>query len=223
MVATAKASALPRAAYPGHILFVEQDGLYWLEGHDLQQARRVLGFECCEQRIGFDSESASYYVQALLEQGKRVGIVQGNSVRALSLRGGGDRSKGKSTTIGLAPELLLGTWELERLCRQLTRKSSADREVVERLRAELSQGKATADLGTLYVYQVCQDMYEVEAELTTIPQAVVEALAVAAHLAGKMLRCQLVEPKPRRKHGRAPKPVIVVSEPVQYGQLRLLL
>lgn len=46
--------------------FVEQDDIYWLEGHDLQQAQKVLGFDCGEKRIGFDGESAGYYIQALL-------------------------------------------------------------------------------------------------------------------------------------------------------------
>ena len=221
MVAATKSASLVREAYPKNmLLFEEQDGIYWLRGKDLARAKKLVGFCCEEQSMGLDGESAGYCIKALLEQGEKVGILKGNTVRPLVLRGSGDPSKVKSRTIGLMPELLFGRRELERLSHQLTRRSASSAELVERLQAEFASGKPTSDLGTLWVYQIGVDCYECDWELTTIPESVVEALAVAAHLAGKMLRCQLVEPNPRRKKGRAPKPTIVVSEPVVYGQLR---
>lgn len=226
MVATlTRKDRLPRTAYPDAILFAEeQEGIWWLRGKDLARAKRILGFYCGEESVGFDGETAGYYIKALLEQGEQVGILRGNTVQPLVLRGSGDPGKVKSRTMGMAPELLFGLRELERLRRTLTRKHSPMRDLVERVRAEMTSGniQAVTEMGTIYVYQVAQDMYEVEEELTTVPRAVLEALAVAAHLAGRMLKCQLVAPKPRRgRKGTAARAVFSVSEPVTYGQLRL--
>lgn len=65
-------------------------------------------------------------------------------------------------------------------------------------------------------------MYEVDEELTTMPKEVRETLFVVAHEKGRMLKCQLVLPKSRRgRNGDRPKPILSVSKPVTYGQLRL--
>lgn len=80
------------------------------------------------------------------------------------------------------------------------------------------------DVGTIYVYQVDVDLYEVDWELTTITPAVFEAVALVVHQAGQMLPCRLVGPKTRRrKNGNKPKMVLSIAEPVSYGQLRFAL
>ena len=80
------------------------------------------------------------------------------------------------------------------------------------------------DLGTIYVYQADVELYEVDWELTTMPPAVFEAVAVAAHQSGQMLPCRLVLPRARRrKNGNRPKMVLSVAGPVTYGQMRMLI
>ena len=97
---------------------------------------------------------------------------------------------------------------------------------IERINDELANGRTTAlaDFGTIYAYQVADDIYEIDWELTTVPSGTVEVLALAAHLDGQKLPCQLVPPRPRRGDMRIkPQPVLQVAEPVPYGQLRLPL
>jgi len=68
-------------------------------------------------------------------------------------------------------------------------------------------------------------MYEVDWELTTIPESLIEPLLVAAHQTGRMIKCQLVEPKGRRnKKGLKPQRIaITLIEPAAYGQMRFEL
>lgn len=95
--------------------------------------------------------------------------------------------------------------------------------MVEDVRVMLDQGNTTA-LGTLYVYRVADDLYEVDWELTTISPVVVEALALAAYQTGQMLPCHLVLPKARRgRNVTTPKARPTLDERVTYGQLRLPL
>ena len=219
-------TALGRDAYPDGILFREEEGVYWLRDSDLAWAKHVIGFCCDGESIGLDSESASYYAQSLLEQGERVGILRGNTVRPLALRPPMKPTKVASTTIRVAPVLLFGQRELTRLCRVHTRRRAPMGATVEQFRQELVSGNEAAvrDAGSLYVYQVGQEMYEIDPELTGVSEQVVEALAVATHLEGQMLRCQLVLPKAKRNNKSSEvKPRIVVSEPIMYGQLRLAL
>lgn len=217
-------ASVARGAYPSYVLFEEQDGLWWLRGKDLSRAKRILDLEYTGDALGFESSVASEYARRLNKQGIKVGLLRGNTVRTLQIHRFKNPNQVPGTTIGLAPELILGLRELEHLEKSLTRKHSRVRDLVERMRSELSNPQADplADIGTVYVYKVSDRDYEVDWELTTLPQAVFEAVAVATHQTGRMLRCQLVQPKGRRRHpGRLPyKSQVEVSEPVTYGQLR---
>lgn len=221
--------AVLHEAYPQHILFVEDDDqTYWLRGGDLFRVKAMLRLACGGDSAGFDRATATLYIRELLARYVKVGIVRGNAVQTL-----GESPPPQpqpqaiaSTPVGISPELLLGQKELARLTRSLTRQQSLLREFIEGVRRDLTGGneRILSDFGTLYVYQVGLDCFEMDWELTRIPEAVVAALCVAAHLAGRMLRCELVQPKARRrKKAAAPKPTIIVSQPVTYGQLRLSL
>lgn len=220
--------AVLHEAYPQHILFVEEeDETYWLRGADLFRAKALLGLTCDGQAAGFDRPTAIRYARDLLERGMKVGVVRGNTVHPLA----GPSSAPPqpklvaSRSVGISPELLLGRKELARLTRSLTRQQSPYREFIEGVRNGLAgdNERVLTEFGTLYTYQVGLDCYEVDWELTGIPEGVVAALCVAAHLAGRMLHCELVQPKARRRKGAAPMPVMVVDQPVTYGQLRLSL
>lgn len=80
------------------------------------------------------------------------------------------------------------------------------------------------DFGTIYVYQVDQDTYEIDWELTTMMPGAFEAVALAAHLSGQMLPCRLVLPKPKRgKEQNRPRLLLSFREPVTFGQLRMAI
>lgn len=217
-------SKLAREAYPSHILFEEQAGFYWLRGKDLAHTRNILPIKSIADSVGFDQATVSAFAKQLNKKGIEVGILKGNAVRTLQFRLSKKSVKVPCTTIGLAPKLLLGREDLQRLQACLTRKHSPLRDLTQKIRAELSNdhGSNITDFGRLYVYQVSEDIYEVDWELSTISKTTFEALALATHLAGKMLPCHLVLPKSKRKkNGTTPKPVVMFSEPVTYGQLRL--
>jgi hypothetical protein len=120
----------------------------------------------------------------------------------------------------------VGQREIERLASCLARKHSRLHQLVTGLRAQSQEGDRNpwTDAGLLYAYQVADDVYEVDWELTRISRPMVEALVLAAHLDSQPVPCQLVLPKPSRN--RPPvrsQPTIQISDPVPYGQMRLPL
>jgi hypothetical protein len=221
----ATATNLPREAYPSHILFEERDGIYWLRGQDLARARPILRINSDADAVGFDKATMSAYASRLNQKRIKVGILKDNAVRTLQFQRPKKPVNVPSTTIGLAPELLLGRRELERLKGHLTRKRSHLKDLAQRIMTELSNGHHTSvtDFGKLYVYEAWEGAYEVDFELTTISKIIFEALALAAHQAGRKLVCQLVPPKTRRVKNGTTRQATLVSEPVVYGQLRLPL
>ena len=223
---SATPKGLAREAYPSHILFEERQGVYWLRGQDLVQARQVLPIRPDSASVGFDKVNMSVHAYRLNQKGLKVGILKDGAVRTLQFPRTKKSINVPSTAIGLAPVLLLGRRELERLERRLTRKYSAFKDLTERIKAELSNGHraSVSDFDKLYVYEAWEGAYEVDWELTAMSKTTFESLALATHQTGKKLLCQLVPPKARRKKNLANlKPVTQVSEPVTYGQLRLPL
>jgi hypothetical protein len=223
---SATAKSLVREAYPSHLLFEERDGIYWLRGQDLALARNILPIKSDADAVGFNKATMSTYASRLNQKRIKVGILKDNAVRTLQFHRPKKPVNVPSTTTSLAPELLLGRRELERLKGHLTRKRSHLKDLVQRIREELSNGHHTsvADFGKLYVYEAWEGAYEVDFELTTMSKAIFEALALATHQARKKLVCQLVPPKTRRgKNGANTRPAPLVGEPVTYGQLRLPL
>jgi len=212
----------PTSAEP--ILFQEQDAIYWLRGQDFARAKTLLGLCSDARAIGFDRTTWLIYAEDLARQGATIGVVQDQLVRMLHLHRPKPVHPVQSNPSELAPLQLFGTVELARLARRLAHTHSPLRAAFDQLADELAHGRAEAfaDHGTLYAYQVAEDLYEVDGELTTVPPTYVEALALMAHRAGAKLPCQLVPPKPRR--GRTsvkPQPMLRGAEAVPYGQLSL--
>ena len=215
------------AVHRDTILFEKKNDLYWLRDRHLNRAKKVLGFSCDERSIGFDGEMAIYYMQALLEEGERVAVIKDNSIHSLVLQGSGNPSKVQSTTIGISPELLVGQKDLMKLVNSKEAKRPPTQELIATLKEYLltNNTKELSGYGTLYVYQF-QDMYEPDWELTTMPESVIPALLVAANLARRMIKCQLVEPKGRRRNRKGHntrKEKLMVSQYTAYGQLSLEL
>jgi hypothetical protein len=142
----------------------------------------------------------SVYASRLNQKRIKVGILKDNAVRTLQFQRPKKPVNVPSTTIGLAPELLLGRRELERLKGHLSRKRSHLKDLAQRIMTGLSNGHHTsvADFGKLYVYKAWEGAYEVDWELTALSKTIFEALALATHQAGRKLVCQLVPPKTRR-------------------------
>ncbi len=228
MAATsARSAAIPRQAYPDHILFEERDGIYWLRGQDLERAKKALRLDCDGAKaVGFPSQMFSVYVEQLFQKRLRVGVLQGNTVRAITHHRPCKPTKIASAYIGLAPELLFEQRELDRMERHFAKAQFEVQDLVERLRSELTDGhiEHSTSWAIIYVYKVAKDLYEIDWELTITPRIIVEAMVVIAHQTRRMLRCQLVPPKSwRGKKQPTPKPAIEIGKPVTYGQLSLPL
>jgi hypothetical protein len=112
----------------------------------------------------------SAHASRLNEKRIKVGILKDNAVRTLQFQRPKKPVKVPSTTIGLAPELLLDRRELERLQSCLTRKRPNLKELAERIRGELrdDQHSAVKDFGTIYVYEAWEGVYEVAWQLTVM-------------------------------------------------------
>jgi hypothetical protein len=143
---SAKPTSLAREAYPAFILFEEGAGIYWLRGQDLAQVRDVLSIRSDAESIGFNKATMSAHARRLSQKRFKVGILKDNAVRTLQFHRPKKPVNVPSTTIGLAPELLLGRRELERLEACLTRKHSPLKDLALRIRAELSNGHHTSVL-----------------------------------------------------------------------------
>ncbi|GEM_PF-1500967 len=219
--------------YKDVIIFRQNQGMWYVKGEHVKMMCSILNLSYEGNLIGLDEALCSQYVMELVRKGAKVGYSIGgdedpNIIRMLKANTSKPQLKPKpkieSTSIGISPELLVGQKELARWARSKQMNRPATQELINTMKECLvtNNTKALADYGTLYVYQV-YDMYEID-ELTTIPWSVVDALLVAAYQTGRMIKCELVEPKGRRKRGRKPhREQITVSEPVQYGQIRFEL
>jgi hypothetical protein len=127
-------------AYPSHVLFEERDGIFWLRGANLERARKVFCLSSGPRAVGFDRETAAWSISHLLNQHVKVGIIQNGIVRIIPRRQSAIGRKAVpvvGTSIDLAPDVLFGKRELERLALCLTKRSGAHlAELVERIEAE---------------------------------------------------------------------------------------
>ncbi len=206
-------------------LFEERNGVYYLGGEKLKQMLTSLGEPHYADVVGFEPSVFMLYAKQLLEMGAKVGVARGNVVQMLLKDSPIPHPQVKSKAIWLSPELLVGRRELVRLAVSKAVRTPAMQELIATLKEHLIKDDINklAGYGTFYVFQVAQDMYEVDSELTTMPSQVLEAFLVASHQVGRMLRCQLVEPRGRRQNHRLPhrSTQVSVTEPTTYGQLRL--
>ncbi len=225
--ASARSAASLRQAYPDYILFEERDGIFWLRGQDLERAKKALRLDCDGAKaVGFPSQLVLVCIDQLLHKRLQVGVLCGNTVRTVKRSRSYKPCKIESATIGLAPELLFDHQELACMARSFKKNEHIPQDLMERLRSEVTNGHPCQldHFGILYVYQVTEDLYEIDWELTTIPKIILEAKIVIAHQTRRMLRCRLVPPKTwRGKKQPKPKPVFEVGKPVTYGQLSLPL
>lgn len=226
-------SPIPNSSTTGprcpDILFAEEEGIYWLRGDNLARAKNTLGLASDQKAVGFDGQTVKLHIDDLTEQGVTVGIIRGNTLRTICRQQTSKPEKVESKTAWLSPALLFGQRELVDINRHLNGNRFIVDGFIQRIRTEeLNHDDAIREFGNLYVYQVAEDLYEIDWELTTMVKTTVEALAVAAHQIGRLLQCELVAPKPKRDHlprqtrrtTSVSKPQFVVSEPVAYGQLR---
>lgn len=227
MATRQQSTSSTRQADVPKIVFSDEDGIFWLRGDNLARAKKVLDL-CPEQGpFGLDAETIKLYIDELIEQGVSVGISCGSKVWTITKKEPYKPGKVASKIVWLAATLLFDERELSCLKHRLNGNGSAVRDLVETMRTQIAVGDAVKEYGSLYVFQVAENLYEVD-ELTTIPKATVEALAVAAYETGTLLCCQLIAPKSKRINGNrqtrkavtAPTPQFVVSKTVAYGQLR---
>ena len=206
------------------VLFHDINGIYYLTGEKLAWMLRLLDEPVYCDVLGADPTLFMVYAQKLLQRDIKVGVARGNVVHMLKKDNPNPHPHILSTTIGISPELLVGRKELIRLARSKEMHSYYNQELINTLKEYLrtDNSKEIKEYGTLYVYRV-YDLYELDLELTTMPRSVVDALLVAAYQTGRMIKCQLVEPKGRRKNGSKQQRKITVSEPVTYGQLGMAL
>ena len=220
--------------YKDVIIFRQNQGMWYVKGEHVKMMCSLLNLSYEGNLVGLDEALSSQYAMELIRKGAKVGYSIGgdedpNIIRMLKANTSKTQPKPRprieSTTIGISPELLVGQKELARWMRSKQMNKPSTKDLIDTIKEYLvtNNTRAIADYGTLFVYRLGHDMYEID-ELTTVPWSVLEALLVAAYQTGRMIKCELVEPKGRRKRGRKPQRVqITLSEPVEYGQLSLEL
>ncbi len=195
------------------ILFEEHsDGLWWLEGNDLSEFKRLVGLRCEGQRVGFEPSAVYGYAEQLSQQGVSVVVLRDCGIYTVGTSKREKPKQVKSSVLFLAPELLLDSV-------QLLRMERANPLTIARLKEQ-----AAADLGSIYVYQVYDEVFEIDWELTRVPRASLETKLLAAHKLGKKVACRVVAPKTQRNGRRSEVSGEdnAASTPNGKGQLRLL-
>lgn len=198
---------------PERIHFEEgSDGLWWIAGNELRGFKRLVGLRCEGERVGFEPSAVYGYAEELALQGITVAVLRDCSMYTV---GASKRDKPKavqSSVLFLAPELLLDRMQLERMERATPLSTARLRE------------QAATDLGTIYVYRVYDEVYEIDWELTKVPRDSLETILFAAHKLGKKVACRVIAPKTQRNGRRSDVSGEhnAVSTPNGKGQLRLL-
>lgn len=80
-------------------------------------------------------------------------------------------------------------------------------------------------MGSIYVYQVYDQVFEIDREMTKVPRASLETILYAAHKLGKKVACRVVAPKTHR-NGRSASDETQndLRQPAHdTGQMKLLL
>ncbi len=169
------------------ILFEEHsDGLWWLEGNDLSEFTRLVGLRYEGQRVGFEPSAVYGYAEELAQQGVTLVVLRDCGIYTVGTSKKAKPMQVKSSVLFLAPELLLDSVQLLRMER-----------ATPLTKARLKE-QAAADLGSIYVYQVYDEVYEIDWELTRVPRANLETILYAAHKLGKKVACRVVAPKTQR-------------------------
>ena len=169
------------------ILFEEHvDGLWWLEGNDLNDFKRLTGLRCEGQRVGLEPSAVYGYADELAHQGVTVVVLRDCGIYTVGTSKHDKPKQVKSSVLFLAPELLLDSVQLLRMERTTPLTTARLRE------------QAATDLGSIYVYQVYDEVYEIDWELTRVPRASLETKLLAAHKLGRKVACRVVAPKTQR-------------------------
>ncbi len=195
------------------ILFEEHsDGLWWLEGNDLSEFKRLVGLRSEGQRVGFEPTAVYGYANELAQQGVTVVVMRDCGIYTVGTSNQVKPKQVKSSVLFLAPELLLDSVQLLRMERATPQSTAHLKE------------QAAADLGSVYVYQVYDQVYEIDWELTRVPRASLESKLFAAHKLGKKVACRVVAPKTQRNGRRrdVSGEDNATSTPNGKGQLRLV-
>ncbi len=209
-------------------VILEYEGeVFWLRDAQLAEVRRLGFIHGDAAAVGlFNDGSLTELVEKLIEKGHIVAVAEGQNLRTVTMPPKSKiQLKVETRPIGLAPELLMGARELAQWAAKLAARPE-DELAVRQLREQFLRDEArpTPSYGPIYVYQLTEAIYEVDWALTATPEQLFRRLLVAAHQSKRLLRCHLVAPKGRRGSGRPPTPrTLSVSEPVTYGQLRLVL
>jgi len=211
---------------PGTVIFEERDGLLWLRGKDLDRAKSLLGLRCDSPAVGFDPMTWSIHVAQLAKKRVPMELVVGETISKIRFDPDPRRSEQPGVPIDLSAVQLVGQREMERLLARFTRTDSRLRRLAAIGAEESVKGGGKVGKGgnTLFAYQVDDEIYELDLELTAMDRSTVEALLVGAHLQGSTLRCQLVPPRSRRPRRSASGILLVpVKDRLPFGQLKLPL
>jgi hypothetical protein len=222
---TSRARTIPRKSLPSQILFDERDGIYWLRGEYLEQAGHLLGLRYEGVAVGFDYPTWSIYVRDLAQRKIAIGVLQGGEVRDVRIRATNRLRLPTTATIDLAPRQLFTRAELEVFTRRDPRATLPLSRSAEKLNVDLADSyqNGLRDVGSVFVYMVGDDLYEIDWDLTTVPRSVVEDFAIAAHLAGRLISCQLIPPRRRQENVPTLRSNLRIAALVPYGQLALAL
>ena len=198
---------------PERIHFQESpDGLWWIEGTDLAHFQRLTGLRCEGQRVGFMPSAVYGYVDELAKQGVALAVLRDCSFYTIGVAKREKPQPVQSSVLFLAPELLLDRVQLQRMERDTVLNKARLRE------------QAATDWGTIYVYRVYDEVYEIDWELTKVPRDSLETKLFAAHKLGKKVACRVVAPKTQRNGKRSDESgeYDATSTTNGKGQLRLL-
>src|SRR3990172_1063113 len=216
-----------RTSRSKQIIFQYEREVFWLRDDALAQVGRLGLLHTNAGALGFFNDGwLTELIRRLIQKGYTVAVAEGQTLRTVSLGArASKRVNVESRAIGLAPELLVDACELESWATRLTDGAHAD-QAIRQLGEQLhyDEGNPTPSYGPIYVYQLSEDIYEVDWELTGMPEHLFQMLMVAARQSNRMLRCRLVLARGHRQtKGGVPTRLrlLTVSDSVTYGQLRL--
>ncbi len=181
--------------YPGYLLAVERDSMYWLYDQDVDRARPILKIEPRRRSIGYFADTFRLDIAKLIAADIPVAILSNGSVRLATIIPP-KQSVIAGTPIDLAPRQLYNEKELRSIVARVKHRQRLEVESVsERLERE---GYALPlDMGKLYVYRDYHDDYHVDTA-TSVCSKVLDVLVAIAVRDNRTIRCECVLPKPWR-------------------------
>lgn len=220
----------PRTGYPDAVVFHESRGIYVVQGRDVEVMAKEFGIESKTPIpwVGFDEGQAWAYMSELA--GRGYSVVKATKDGASRIQPPADRraevvrQRKRSTFVSLEPHLVFDQAGIENATKDKWLKGRAYQRLYEMFKRWLRahDWRPLRDFGELYVYQVADDLYEVEDELTSMQPGHILLLAKAAFATGSRLPCQVVEPKCRRERNgnrRQPRRAPSSKKTLQLGQL----